>query len=167
MVPIESDAYDMLRISKLTDYAIILLGQMAKAPQATYTVNDLAQTAGVAAPTVSKVMKALARAEVLTSTRGSRGGYQLCAAPERITVASIIRALEGPIALTECSLEHAHCEQSSSCDIRSNWSVLNRAMQAALEAVSLADMATPMTQAPDSFSIPLSSITLQSRRIQE
>ena len=111
--------------------------------------------------------KALARAAVVSSTRGAKGGYQLAKAPEATTIASIIAALEGPIALTECSLDHRQCEQSGSCHVRGNWSVLNRAIQAALEAVTLADMASPMTQAPDGFRIPLNRISVQSRRITE
>ena len=157
----------MLRISKLTDYAVIILGHMAKAPGKTYAATDLAETAGVAGPTVSKVLKVLARAEVLTSTRGARGGYQLARAPEKTTVASIIHALEGPIALTECGLNHTQCEQLSFCHVRGNWSVLNRAIQAALEAVTLADMASPMTHAPEGFRIPLNSISVQPRRFTE
>jgi FeS assembly SUF system regulator len=157
----------MLRISKLSDYAIIILGHMAKAPDGTYTATDLAVSAGVASPTVSKVLKALARAAVLKSTRGAKGGYQLAQSPEATTIASIIAALEGPIALTECGLEHMHCEQSASCHVRGNWSVLNRAIQTALEAVTLSDMANPMTQAPDGFRIPISRISTQPRRITE
>jgi len=157
----------MLRISKLTDYAIIILGHMARAPGRTYAANELAEAAHVAAPTVSKVLKALTRADVVRSTRGAKGGYQLTHAPGQTTVASIIRALEGPIALTECGLDSMQCEQSASCHVRGNWSVLNRAIQTALEAVTLADMANPMTQAPEGFSIPLTRISVQPRRHTE
>lgn len=157
----------MLRISKLSDYAIIILGRMAKAPGETYAATDLAEAAGVANPTVSKVLKALTRSELLVSSRGARGGYRLARAPEQTTVASIIHAIEGPIALTECGLHHARCEQSASCHVQGNWSVLNRAIQTALEAVTLADMATPMTQAPEGFHIPLNRIAGQIRRAPE
>jgi FeS assembly SUF system regulator len=157
----------MLRISKLSDYAIIILGHMARAPGATHAATDLAQSASVANPTVSKVLKALTRAHILRSTRGAKGGYQLSRPPEQTTIASIIAALEGPIALTECSLENTQCEQSDSCHVRGNWSVLNRAIQTALESVTLADMASPMSKAPDGFRIPLSSIVFQPRRITE
>jgi FeS assembly SUF system regulator len=154
----------MLRISKLTDYAIIVLGYMAKEPARTYAATDLAESAGVAVTTVSKVLKALTRAAVLTSTRGVKGGYQLARAPERTSIASIIYALEGPIALTECGLEHDSCQQSSSCHIRGNWGVINRAIRTALESVTLADMAKP---APEEFLIPLSSISVQPKRYAE
>jgi FeS assembly SUF system regulator len=157
----------MLRISKLTDYAIIILGHMAKDAGQTYAAADLADSAGVAAPTVSKVLKALTRADVLRSTRGAKGGYQLARAPEKTSVASIIYALEGPIALTECGLEHDQCQQSSSCHIRGNWSVINRAIRTALESVTLADMAAPMIKTPEEIRIPLSSISVQPRKFAE
>jgi len=157
----------MLRISKLSDYAIIILGHMAKAPGEMYAATDLAESAKVAGPTVSKVLKALARANILSSTRGAKGGYQLTRAPEKTTIASIIAALEGPIALTECSLDNTQCEQSSSCHVRGNWSVINRAIQTALESVTLADMASPMHKAPEGFRIQVNSIAVQPKRITE
>lgn len=157
----------MLRISKLTDYAIIVLGHMAKNAEQTYAAADLAEAAGVAMPTASKVLKALTRAGILTSTRGVRGGYQLARAPENTSVASIIYALEGPIALTECGLEHEVCQQASSCQIRGNWTVINRAIRAALESVTLSDMAAPTANPIEEIRIPLSSISVQSRKFVE
>ncbi len=153
----------MLRIGKLTDYAIIVLGHMAREPNRTFAAADLALAASVAMPTVSKILKALTRTRVLKSTRGSKGGYQLVLPPEQTSVASIIYAMEGPIALTECGLEHDACEQSSSCHIRGNWAVINRAIRAALESVTLADMATPMPHAAEEIRIPVSSIHIYSR----
>lgn len=154
----------MLRIGKLTDYAIIVLGHMAREPSRTYAATDLADLAGLAAPTASKILKSLTRAEVLTSTRGVKGGYQLARQPEQTTIASIIYALEGPIALTECGLEQDACQQAASCDIRGNWRVINHAIRTALESVTLADMAKPV---PDEFHIPLSSISVQPKRYAE
>ncbi|BBL74498.1 SUF system Fe-S cluster assembly regulator [Methylomagnum ishizawai] len=150
----------MLRIGKLTDYAIIVLGHMAKQPERTYTASDLASTASVAIPTVSKILKALTRTGVLKSTRGAKGGYQLALPPERTTVARIIYAMEGPIALTECGLEHDVCEQAS-CHIRGNWAVINRAIRSSLESVTLADMARP--QAPEEIRISAHNIPIYPR----
>ena len=152
----------MLRIGKLTDYAIIVLGHMARQPERTYTASDLSTAAGVAVPTVSKILKSLTRARVLRSTRGAKGGYQLAHPPKETTVASLIYAMEGPIALTECGLEHDTCEQASRCHIRGNWAVINRAIRAALESVTLADMATPMP-ATEEIRIPISSIHIYPR----
>ena len=148
----------MLRISKLTDYAIIILGQMAGDAGHTHTAAGLAEATGVALPTVSKILKTLGRAGVLTSTRGAHGGYLLAQAPERTSVAAVINALEGPIALTECEGERGGCEQSPNCHARGSWDVINRAVRAALESVSLADMAGPAAKPPEEVFIPLSSL---------
>lgn len=148
----------MLKISRLTDYAVVMLGYMAKHPDHTFAAGEIADATGVAVPTVSKILKALAKAQILRSTRGAKGGYALAHTPEQTSVATVIYALEGPIALTECEGERGGCEQSSSCDARGSWEVINRAVRAALESVSLADMARPGAKVPDEFRIPVSSI---------
>ena len=148
----------MLKISKLTDYAILLLGQMAGDVDRTHTAAELAEATGVALPTVSKILKILGKAGILRSTRGAHGGYMLAQAPEQTSVAAVIKALEGPIALTECEGEHGGCEQSPNCHARSSWDVINRAVRAALESVSLADMARPSNPPPAEVFVPLSSL---------
>lgn len=153
----------MLRISKLTDYAIILLGQMARAGEQTFAAAELAEHTSIALPTASKILKALARAGIVTSTRGARGGYALTDKPEQTSVARIIGALEGPIALTECGAELDLCQQSSSCEIRSHWNVINRAVLAALESVSLADMIRPAAPAPAEAPVSLARLQHHTR----
>ncbi len=148
----------MLKISRLTDYAVVMLGYMAKHPEHTFAAGEIADATGVAVPTVSKILKALAKARILKSTRGAKGGYTLAHTPEGTSVAAVIYALEGPIALTECEGERGGCEQSSSCDARGSWEVINRAVRAALESVSLADMARPGAKLPEEFRIPVASI---------
>jgi len=135
----------MLRISKLTDYAVVILGQMARETASVHTAAELADKTGVAVPTVSKILKCLAKTHIVTSTRGSRGGYSLARAAEQTSVAAVIYAMEGPIALTECEGERGGCEQSSSCHARSSWDVINRAIRTALDSVTLSDMVKPMT----------------------
>lgn len=152
----------MLRISKMTDYAIIVLGQMARNYGRTYASAELAEAAGVAPPTVSKILKSLTRAEVLKSTRGARGGYELARPPEKTSIAHIIHALEGPIAITECGLEHDSCDQSTFCKLKTNWHVINHAINNALEAVTLADMVEPMRTVPKEFRISLTRVSMQS-----
>ena len=147
----------MLKISKLTDYAIIVLGQMANDTDHTHTAAGLAEATGVAAPTVSKVLKILGKAGIVKSTRGAHGGYVLARPPQQTSVAVVINALEGPIALTECEGERGGCEQSSSCHARGSWDVINRAVRTALESVSLADMAKPVPKHGEEVFIPLSS----------
>jgi len=147
----------MLRISRLTDYAILVLGHMAQDAGTTHAATDLAEASGVAVPTVSKILKALTKSEILKSTRGAKGGYALSRPPEQTSVAAVIYALEGPIALTECESEHGGCRQSESCHARANWDVINRAIRSALESVSLADMARPV-KVPDEIHVPVSSL---------
>jgi len=138
----------MLKIGKLTDYAIIVLEIMARGPERVYAASELADAVRLATPTVSKVLKLLAKSGVIRSTRGARGGYSLTGAPATISVASIIQVMEGPIALTACGSTQQGCEQSGSSQARESWEVINRAVRNALEAVTLADMlaATPPVQ---------------------
>lgn len=146
----------MLKISKLTDYAILILGQMAAQAEQTHTAGSLAEATGVAAPTVSKILKILGRAGILRSTRGAYGGYRLANPPSQTSVAAVIQALEGPIALTDCEGEHGGCGQSVSCHARGSWEVINRTVRSALESVSLAEMARPVAQADGEVFVPLS-----------
>jgi FeS assembly SUF system regulator len=153
----------MLRISKLTDYAIVVLSLMAKASERTFAAGELAETSGIAVPTVSKILKTLAKAGIVKSTRGARGGYHLSRPPHHTTVASVIDALEGPIAITECGIAHDSCQQAHSCHIRGNWNVINRAVRTALDSVTLIDMVQPWVSASDEVGIKLKSIHSPSR----
>ena len=130
----------MLRVSKLTDYATVILSVIAKDGLRAHTTAELANTTGIALPTVSKILKSLVKARVLLSTRGAKGGYALADVPSNITIAAVISALEGPIALTECSVSRQCCEQAAGCGIHGNWSVINRAIHNALDSVTLADL---------------------------
>jgi FeS assembly SUF system regulator len=116
---------------------------MAKNNERVCAAVELANVTGIALPTVSKILKALVNANVLISTRGAKGGYALAATPDKITVASIISALEGPIAVTECSISQQGCEQAAGCNISGHWNVINRAIYNALESVTLADLIKP------------------------
>ena len=147
----------MLRLSKLTDYGTVILSFMAKDTRVVHAAIEIATATGIALPTVSKILKLLVHAEVLISTRGAKGGYTLASPPDKITVAAVISALEGPIALTECSISHQGCEQASGCGIRGNWGVINQAIQDALESVTLADMIKP-AMAPAEILIPVASL---------
>jgi FeS assembly SUF system regulator len=147
----------MLRVSKLTDYATVILSHMAKDTAAFRTAIEIASATGIALPTVSKILKLLTHEHVLISTRGAKGGYALASTPDKITVAAVIRALEGPIALTECSISHQGCEQASGCGIRGNWGLINQAIHDALESVTLADMIKP-AMVPEEILIPVASL---------
>ena len=147
----------MLRLSKLTDYATVILSSMAKKSDRVFAAIEIAEITGIALPTVSKVLKMLVKARVLNSIRGSKGGYILARPPENISVATVICALEGPIAITECSLSEQSCQQSSDCDIRGNWGLINQVINNALEAVTLADMIRPVENFQQELSIPVTS----------
>ena len=139
----------MLRLSKITDYGIVLLARLARAPAgATHNARELAADTRLPFPVVGKVLKTLAREGLLDSHRGARGGYALARPPEEISVAKIIAALEGPVALTECGLAPGRCEHEPSCDVRSPWEKINRAISQTLDRVTLADLANPSDRIP-------------------
>ncbi len=147
----------MLRLSKLTDYATVILSFMARDKTQVHAAMEIAVVTGIALPTVSKILKLLVNAKVLVSTRGAKGGYALARQPEEISVASVISALEGPIALTECSISQQCCEQASGCEIRGNWNAINQTIYNALESVTLADLTKP-TVVPEDVLIPVASL---------
>lgn len=131
----------MLRITKQTDYGIVLLTHMCGERERLVTAPDLAAEAGLPQPMVSKILKLLARAGLLESHRGANGGYCLAREPEEMSVAEVIGALEGEIAITECtSDEPGICSQEDVCPVRSNWNRINMAIRQALEGISLAEM---------------------------
>jgi FeS assembly SUF system regulator len=134
----------MLRISKLTDYATVLMASLAREPVGTcLPASQLADQTRLEQPTVAKVLKTLARSELVQSVRGVNGGYRLNAPAEQISVAAIVRAMEGPIALTECGLEPGLCSHESNCQLRGNWQRIGLAVEQALEGLNLADLAGP------------------------
>jgi FeS assembly SUF system regulator len=134
----------MLRISKLTDYGIVLLACFAAAPRdAQLSARELAENTALPLPAASKMLKQLASAGLLESLRGAKGGYRLVRAPEAITVAEIVHALEGPIALMACTAGPGHCEQEARCAVQEPWHRINRAVHEALSRVTLADLARP------------------------
>ena len=131
----------MLRISRLTDYATVLLAALAGEPERVRTATALAEETHIAAPTVSKLLKQLQRAGLVTSTRGLHGGYQLSRPAAQISAAAILDALEGPVALTDCAAGQGNCEIEESCRVSRVWQRLNLAMRRALYDVSLAQLA--------------------------
>ncbi len=133
----------MLRISKLTDYATVLMAALARQQRQCVPASELAERTRLEVPTVAKVLKTLARAGLVTSVRGVNGGYRLNAPTNDISVAAIVRAMEGPIALTECGLEPGLCSHEPNCHLRGNWQRIGMAVEAALEALSLADLIRP------------------------
>lgn len=133
----------MLRLGRLTDYATVAMAEIALDPQRLYAAADLAAMIGLSVPTTSKILKLLARARLLRSIRGAAGGYVLSRPPTEISVAEMIDALEGPVALTVCSIDGGRCPRETRCRIRDNWRGLNGAIHDALDRVTLADLMRP------------------------
>jgi FeS assembly SUF system regulator len=137
----------MLRVTKLADYGIVMLTHLAGRGGASCNARDLAQDVRLPLPVVSKILKLLAKNGLLESRRGIKGGYGLARRPETITVAEIIRALEGPIAVTECTDRvHGDCGLEIGCPVRTNWHLINHAIHEALEKITLAEMTRPLGQ---------------------
>lgn len=155
----------MLRISKIVDYGTLVLAQMAGYPQRVFSAADLAASLGIGRPTVSKVLKALGRHNLVQSTRGPQGGYTLSRPADQINVAQIIDALEEqPFGLTECTSTPGVCGFEVNCQIRVNWQRINAVIRRTLEDVSVADMVLPVPVALVSppQSLPRSTSTTKS-----
>jgi FeS assembly SUF system regulator len=133
----------MIRLSRLTDYAVALLSHMGKDGGDTlWAASDLAAQSGIPMPTVAKVLKLLAKSDLLLAQRGASGGYKLSRSMSEISVAQIIEAMDGPIAITDCSEGslHQECGIQNICPMSDGWNKVNRAVKKALEGMSLADM---------------------------
>ena len=133
----------MLKLSKLADYATVVMTLIAAEPARVHTGVELAERSHLPSPTVAKLLKTLTRGGLLESTRGAHGGYRLVRAPGQISVADVIRALEGPIGVTECSIHEGSCGLESKCGTRHGWRLINTAIRQALEAVTLDQLAAP------------------------
>lgn len=131
----------VFRLNKLTDYGVVLLTQMAQQPADLRSAQQIAEQTALPLPTVAKLLNALARSGIIVSHRGASGGYSLGRPATAISVADIVQALEGPIALTACADGSADiCEVETLCPMAGNWNRVNRAIRSALASVSLAEM---------------------------
>ena len=133
----------MLRVSKLTDYATVVMTALAEAGSDVLSAQVLAERARLEIPTVSKLLKQLVHAGLVESFRGVNGGYRIARAPAAISVAEIVVAMEGPIGMTECSVHSGLCDHENHCGVRGNWQRINQAIADALASVTLADMMKP------------------------
>lgn len=134
----------MIRITKATDYGILLLSQFARrSDHVVLNAKDLAATTRVPLPMVGKILKTLAHSGLLESHRGARGGYSLSRAADDISLTQVITAIEGPFALTECGEGPGVCSLELMCPIQSNWMRINEAVWNALDEVSLTDISRP------------------------
>ncbi len=139
----------MLRISKLADYGTIVMVYLAKRGETLCNARDIALHTHLSIPTVSKLLKRLTAAGLLTSVRGVSGGYRLQRSANEISLGQIIFALEEQLGLTECSLHPNECSLQGVCRIQGNWRLISQAIETALDSVSLAVLAKPALQPAD------------------
>ncbi len=137
----------MLRLSKLADYSCQVMAFMAR-DRAVHSASEVASSLGIAVPTVSKILKILARYHLVESVLGAKGGYALARYPKDISIAEIINAMDGPISITECS-STSTCERESFCSTKGKLQGINHLIQEALDKVSLAEMIAPKVQVVD------------------
>lgn len=131
----------MIRLSRFTDYAVLMLAELARTETVRASAADLATRTNLAEPTVAKILKILNRAGLVVSTRGATGGYMIARPAHAMTVADIITAIEGPVAITACADGHDDdCSLSGICAMNGRWGEVNAAVRGALESVTLADM---------------------------
>ena len=133
----------MLRVTKLTDYATVVLTVLASRPGEVMSATELAELALLESPTVSKLLKPLAQAGLVEGLRGVRGGYRLTRPAEEISLIEIVEAMEGPLAITECSHDHSQCNLARKCSVRTSWRQINDVVADALRGVNLAQMLHP------------------------
>jgi FeS assembly SUF system regulator len=136
----------MLRMSKMTDYGIVLLTELAREPGQTRTARELAEHTRVPMPSTSKLLKSFLQAGLVVSQRGASGGYGLARAAKDIRVTDIITVLEGPLSITECGQHPSaggSCELETVCRVRHHWRLINQTIQDALGRLTLADLCGP------------------------
>ncbi|MCE2510480.1 MAG: SUF system Fe-S cluster assembly regulator [Alphaproteobacteria bacterium] len=144
----------MFRLNRLVDYGVVLMSHIAAHTDRRFSAPGLASDLGLPVPVVSKVLKGLVHRGLLTSYRGAKGGYRLGREADAITVADIISAIDGPIALTHCIEDSdGTCGIESLCPQRGNWQIINHAVRNALADIRLSDLTAPL---PPFFEPPLS-----------
>lgn len=125
----------------MTDYGVVIMSEMGHIKGRVMTAPDLSLYTGLPVPTAAKILRVLAKNGLLTSIRGAHGGYRLDRAPTEISIAEVVRVLEGPVAVTSCVDDsHDDCSVEQCCPMRGGWEKINRAINTALEEVTLADM---------------------------
>ncbi len=130
----------MLRVTKMTDYASVLLSCLAQAPNRVHSASELAELAKLEITTVSKVLKPLAHAGLIEGFRGSQGGYRLALPATHINLYTVVEAMEGRLGMTECSGEHSQCGHEAHCGIQTHWQKINDVIANTLKSVSIAEL---------------------------
>jgi FeS assembly SUF system regulator len=133
----------MIKLSKMTDYGVVIMSEMARIEGRVMTAPDLSLYTGLKVPTAAKILRLLAKNNLLVSIRGAHGGYRLDRKASQISIAEIVRVLEGPVAVTSCvDTSHDDCSVEECCPMRGGWEKINRAINTAMEEVTLSDMSS-------------------------
>ena len=136
----------MIKVSRMADYAVLLVCKMSKNQDKYYSANELSLNTSLKTTTINKILTKLTKANITSSIRGVTGGYKLAMGAEDISVGNIIDIIDGRVALTVCveKGENNNCELESVCTSRSNWQVINNAVCDALNSISIEEMANPI-----------------------
>ncbi len=152
----------MIRVSRLADYAVLLMGRMAREPIRMFTAAALARETHLPVPTVTKVLAALTRARLLESQRGPGGGYRSARPASEISVGAVISAIDGPVALTVCAEGSDACDLMEICPSAGHWQQINDAIRSTLDGISLHDLTSDRALMPlPAITSPASSETLR------
>ncbi len=130
----------MIRLARLADYGLLIASSLATSGGELVKLEQVAEQTDLAIPTVRKVMKLLVDAGVVKSERGVKGGYALAQPAHHISIAAILRAVDGGVALTDCCAEERLCDVMHSCTVQANWAVINQTVNEIFERLTLNDM---------------------------
>ncbi|EGD59720.1 BadM/Rrf2 family transcriptional regulator [Novosphingobium nitrogenifigens DSM 19370] len=145
-----------MRLSSMADYAVVAMSAAARrCGHARVSAQQLAEDTGLPVPTVQKLVSKLSAAGLLRSVRGAGGGLTLARPAAAISLADIVEAVEGPIAMAQCSDNSRHdCTIGQGCQVRPHWPAVDAALRHALAGVSLSQLAAPGTQAAPALTVP-------------
>lgn len=130
----------MIRMSKLTDYALVIMAFIGRNPEQLAQTGDIAHNTHIAKPTTAKLLKRLAKSGLLESQRGAAGGYKLTREPGAISAIEIIQSIEGPLAIMDCTQGEHNCAIFQNCTINAPWVQINKTIVKALDSIKLSDL---------------------------
>lgn len=150
----------MIKLTNLADYSVVLMCHLAQDSSALHSAASLSEQTGVPVPTVSKILGALSRAGLLSSQRGLKGGFRLARSVNKISIADVVEALDGPIALTNC-IENTpgDCSYESFCSMKPHWQVINETVRGALASITLAHIILPALPSTLEKGVPIGGIS--------
>lgn len=129
----------MLRVSKMADYAMLLMVRIYTKPSKKFSAHQLSNELHLGYASVNKLLKMLHKSDLLASQRGCQGGYSACRHTASITLSDIITAIEGPIVLTSC-IDENNCSIENICGLKNRWQIVNKAISGVMDDITLQDM---------------------------